>query len=545
MADVLLNPDADGAGVRTSNVFEVGASTIRNFDFRRAGVVVRSRYVTAGGPGASSGTAAPTKLRLKTNLANAYSIAGISFKFNGVRHIGKVNGDVQVSPSTITGIGTKVGELTLGSGELVLSSWDIGPTYNPVVTDFSGVASAPVNSPNSPFNSYAVVGRTAAAPLRTGSFSLLGTMLDETTFNVVADSDGFIDEPSVKGKINYTTGVFVLVFTSPTAVAGADPIDITSLGIPGISNVFINLVKQETLRYNAVAYTYLPMDADLLGIDPVRLPSDGRVPIFRPGSFGVIGNKQTTASTAVSNGSVIDTGRSRLSRVRVLGANNATIYLGYTQDLEAGTVTFTDVAGYSQPVRVEHRIEDMGVIRDAEIDGTLTFTRPVTHAYPIAGSFISSALMAGDIHARVSATWDQASWDGISFLSGISGAAATATYNDTVYPIVVDNAGAVTQRWALKFITTQTFQVIGERTGIIATGSINTITAPINPATGEPYFTIPVEGWGSGWAVGNVLFVHTVGGLFPVWMIRTVQQGPEAGHDYSFTTLVRGDVDAT
>ncbi|WP_410925238.1 hypothetical protein, partial [Pseudomonas aeruginosa] len=56
-----------------------------------------------------------------------------------------------------------------------------------------------------------------------------------------------------------------------------------------------------SLRYSAVAYSYLPLDAALLGIDPVRLPSDGRVPIFRPGGFAVVGHTgRITAS--VSNG---------------------------------------------------------------------------------------------------------------------------------------------------------------------------------------------------------------------------------------------------
>ena len=33
------------------------------------------------------------------------------------------------------------------------------------------------------------------------------------------------------------------------------------------------------LRYNAVVFTSLPLDATLLGLDPVRLPADGRVPV--------------------------------------------------------------------------------------------------------------------------------------------------------------------------------------------------------------------------------------------------------------------------
>ena len=47
--------------------------------------------------------------------------------------------------------------------------------------------------------------------------------------------------------------------------------------------------------------------------------------------------------------------------MRVLGQDGAVIHTGYTADLEAGTVAFNDVTGYSQPVTIEHRIEDMAV----------------------------------------------------------------------------------------------------------------------------------------------------------------------------------------
>jgi hypothetical protein len=33
------------------------------------------------------------------------------------------------------------------------------------------------------------------------------------------------------------------------------------------------------------------------------------------------------------------------------------------------------VTGYSQPVTIEHRIEDMAVVRDVQINGEISFTR--------------------------------------------------------------------------------------------------------------------------------------------------------------------------
>jgi hypothetical protein len=303
-------------------------------------------------------------------------------------------------------------------------------------------------------------------------------------------------------------------------------------------------VFADSIRYNAVSFSYLPLDANILGIDPVRLPSDGRVPVFRPGGFGVVGHTGRL-TTSVSNGQTVSCGRVRLSRVRVVGNDKVVIHTGYTANLEAGTVTFTDTSGYVQPVTIEHRVEDMAVIRDVQINGDITFTRALTHDYPLTDpptSFVSSALVAGDLFARVPLIFDQATWNG-AWKDVQEGSAATATFNATQYPIAVTNRGAITERWVVRFTNTVNFEVIGENVGVIATGEVSTTCAPTNPATGVPYFAIPALGWGNGWATGNVLRFNTIGAQFPVWVVRTVQQGPESVAHDAFTLLIRGDVD--
>lgn len=301
-------------------------------------------------------------------------------------------------------------------------------------------------------------------------------------------------------------------------------------------------VDPSTLRYQAVAYAYLPLSADVLGLDPVRLPQDGRVPIFRPGHFVVVGHTGTVGPVTVSNAQTVDCARVRLSRVRVVGFNGLAIDTGWTADLNAGTVTFTDVTGYSQPVTIEHRIEDMALVGDVQINGDLRLTRPLTHAYP-AGSYVSSALVLGDTRARVSVVYDQATW-AQDWSDTPTGPAATGTYNAASYPVEVTNAGAVTERWAVRFTSATAYEVIGEHVGVIATGNTATDCAPPNPeASGAAYFTLRALGWGTGWSVGNVLRINTVGALHPVWVVRTIQPGPETVTDDKFSLLVRGDVD--
>lgn len=281
MSDITLNPEESGGYARLRNFDEpgVGSAIALSFDLTTVTAAV-GRLASAGAATPNTLSGDMDRLHLKTNIANAFSLSGVRFRRGEQSYVVKANGALQINPSPVTGNGTTVGSMTAGQGEVLLDEWTAGTP--PQVTDWTGVAGAPINGVDTPFGTYAVVFRVPTAPLRPSSFSVLGTMKDGTTFNVSADSNGYINTTRIKGRVNYTTGVVTLVGVTPTSPGGQDPTDLSFLNIPGLTTGFIDLIQQETLRYNATAYTYLPMEASLLGINPVRLPSDGRVPIFRP-----------------------------------------------------------------------------------------------------------------------------------------------------------------------------------------------------------------------------------------------------------------------
>jgi hypothetical protein len=499
-------------------------------------VVSNASYCTSvAGPGSSS--VVVSAFIASVPLAPNYTLRGISFDVGSDKFIGRVDGSLGKNPSPTTGIAIPCGSVTNATGVVTLTSWTTGAS--PVINNWRALQAPPSVGLSAPYACSYTVLRTASSPIRPSSISVQGQMLDGTTFNVSSDADGKINGTRVKGRVDYEYGTIELWFTDPGGTYGN--MDLTSVGIPGVTTVPVDLVVTSSLRYNAVAYSYLPLNAAILGIDPVRLPSDGRVPIFRPGGFVVVGHTASMTPATVSNAQTVNCARVRLSRVRVIGNNGTVITSGYTTDLNAGTVTFTDVTGYSQPVTVEHRIEDMVMASDVQLNGTITFTRALTHDYPL-GSYVSSALVAGDLRARVSVVFDQQTWTGNSWLDSVSGTAATATFNNAQFPIVVTNKGALTERWVVQFTSNTSFNVIGENVGVIAVGTINATCAPINPATGVPYFSIPLGGWGLGWATGNILRFNTIGSIFPVWCVRTVMQGPETVTNDNFTILVRGDI---
>jgi len=142
----------------------------------------------------------------------------------------------------------------------------------------------------------------------------------------------------------------------------------------------------------------------------------------------------------------------------------------------------------------------------------------------------------------VSNVFDQATWTG-QWLDSLTGGEASAQYNDILHPLEVTNAGAITERWRLQFTGTSTFQIIGENSGVIGTGSTGADCGPVNPLTGLPYFIVRATGWGSGWSVGNNLRFNTKSAAAPIWMVRTILPGATLSGD-SIDVQMRGDVDA-
>jgi hypothetical protein len=287
----------------------------------------------------------------------------------------------------------------------------------------------------------------------------------------------------------------------------------------------------------------LPLDSGILGLNPVRLPQDGRVPVFADGDVVVVLNDQITTGTYVLN-DVTNLGRVRISKLSVRDSAGQEILSSlYTADLDLGTITWGDLTGISQPLTITDRIEDMAMLVDVQITGTLTLSQPLTHDFPLADTLVSNALIFGDLFARTSIPFDQQTWNG-TWSDVLQGNDTSAQYNNSQYPIVVDNASCIEERWQILFVSATLVNVIGEHVGQILTSvPITSNITPINPNTAQPYFTIPLAGWGGGWSAGNVLRFNTYGAGAPPWLIQSIAQGPETNPDFTFCIEMRGDID--
>lgn len=277
--------------------------------------------------------------------------------------------------------------------------------------------------------------------------------------------------------------------------------------------------------------------------------TQGQLRVIKPGDSLLISNTVSMSPATVANGDTKDTTRVTLQRLRVIG-NNGTVHgtfirgqtppsVGFEADLDAGTVHFTNVAGLSQPVTVESRFEEMAVATTVSVGSkTIGLNRLLSRAYP-AGSKVSSLVMFGDWQGRTGTGFPQSAWTGV-FSDTVIGGTPTADFNHLAYPWVMTNKGAITERWAFIFTNTTTYRCIGEQVGELANGSTAVDYAPVNPATGVPYFTIPAGGWGGGWAAGNVYRQNTIGANGPLWAGRCVCPSAPSDSADSMTIQLRG-----
>lgn len=387
--------------------------------------------------------------------------------------------------------------------------------------------------------------RTSGSPLRPASTYIQATAEDGTLIAATCDLSGNIAGALVRGVVEQTMGVVALRFGEWVTAAGNelepwyDPDEVVGADVwkP-------RAIQPQTLRYSAVVISNVPLSADLLGLDPVRLPSDGRVPIYRPADINVLHHTGSFNAGTPASGSTIDVGRTDLAALWLEDAERkklpATLY---TADLATGIATMAADAvltGFTPPIAARHRIEQMLLVTDVQINGEISVAQPLVRDFP-AGSQLSGALPFGDVFARVENLFDQQTWDG-EWSDTRIGDQAAAQYNNIDFPIEVLNEGAVNERWRINFTSSTAFQVIGENLGVIGTGSTATDLSITNLLTGKPYFVLRKDGWGTGWAPGVQLRFNTVAAAPGFHVARVILPGATLEGD-SFDLAFRGDAD--
>ncbi|USE38681.1 hypothetical protein [Endozoicomonas sp. SCSIO W0465] len=279
----------------------------------------------------------------------------VVFEWNGETYYDR-DGSLYKNLSTETNAGVQVGRVDYSGGMATLASYPSGTVNTATIQAAATIGVG--------FKIDAVAFRTPGAPIRQGSLQLTAVRVDNgDIITATADFNGEFDTAEVVGSIDVTTGWCEIQF-----IDGNSPEKKPIYVIP------------QSVRYNCVVETSLPLDAELIGLDPVRLPPDGKVPIYRAGDIVVISHTATTDAGTPTAGQVINLARDHQAEIVVEDSAGALLASDqYTVDREAGTVTFADPLSLidansnplSAPYTIKDRVEHMSVLSDVQINARL------------------------------------------------------------------------------------------------------------------------------------------------------------------------------
>lgn len=494
-------------------------------------------------------------LDIDVELIERHLVPGsVWFDLGGVEVIDRGDGFLYRNWSAVTAAGIRIGQVNYSSASLLID-------YSSIKNDIASFQVQPIAFAHGVAASAAVtkvVFRTQAEPLRPSGLQFLARRASDTAL-LRADST---NDGSITGGFDANDRIMHL--PQPSISSGYNLAVIPSVdNINGVASGSVDYetglveiyfgapVILSTLSYNAVAYDTVPLSPEVLGLNPVKLPTNGKVPIFQAGYLVVIHNTKTIELATPTAGQIINCNRENLAQINIVdSAGMALAADQFSVDKEAGLITLADpfsavdTANDSliMPLRIQHRIEDMCAVGGVNIDGTLKLMTPLLHDYDT-DSFVSSVILFGTMQGRIHTVFTQKVDEQSVFQDAVNGESTVASYDDINYTILIDNHSAVQERWKIKFTNSTQFELIGETLGVVAIGNTDADFSPINPMTGSPYFTIKESGWGSGWVSSNIMRFNTDAAAAPIWAIRTVLPSNVKVKEDSVMIEFRGDAD--
>ena len=131
----------------------------------------------------------------------------------------------------------------------------------------------------------------------------------------------------------------------------------------------------------------------------------------------------------------------------------------------------------------------------------------VANAYAVANSYGAGAIESDEIKPTLD-NWSETT--------------ASGTYDESTYPVELNNDGAEEDSWTITFTSATAFTCSGLYAGSVGAGNIVTDFAPTNPNTGQPYFTLRSAGFGGTWTGGDTIQFQTHPSALPAWWKEVV-----------------------
>lgn len=486
-------------------------------------------------------------VELAANTAEHAVPSSIRADFTGHTLIDR-DGAVIADP-TPSGGGTVIGTVDYASARLTLTQWWEG------LTNSATLANLLTTLGNDTTDAWS--GRAPSFPVKSLQFTIRATTLSGDELTATADANGALTASGIEGKLDYRIGVYTVRFGAWVTASGQQAehwYDSTNVVNGQAWQPLPVLVS--TIRTDCVTVLRLAMRADVTGIDPSRLPPDGNLPHFREDDLIAIHHAASVVVTTPVAGATLNVGRENLDSVWVRDADGVRVpadrFVSTEDDLAAGFLHWADpldTTGYPTPWTVYHRIWEIGTVGDKDSFNAITLRdKGLEQGFP-EGSYVSSLLYIGDMQASVSVPFFQSTWTGVWSDTAI-GTVPLAAYDFYNFPIEVSNRGTtIKAQVAFIFHTTTLYDCVIRGFKTLNTGiSIHSDYAPINPATGEPYFTVhgaPGDDgpFGTGWAAGYVMRFNLTPAAQDVKFLKCLQPSAPQGLEDVFEFEFRGDID--
>lgn len=160
---------------------------------------------------------------------------------------------------------------------------------------------------------------------------------------------------------------------------------------------------------------------------------------------------------------------------------------------------------------------------------TLTTVEAIANSYTADGtSRVSSLINPADIEAAYSGFTVTTAGDG--------------DYDDSTYPVILDNIASVDEDWTIEFDDATHFHLDGDSLGTSLTTGVNTSDfSPSNSDFTKPYFTLESAGFSGTWADGDKIEFTTTPAAYKLGGKRVVQAGTASLANNKATLVVEGE----
>jgi hypothetical protein len=184
-----------------------------------------------------------------------------------------------------------------------------------------------------------------------------------------------------------------------------------------------------------------------------------------------------------------------------------------------------DAVSGTEQTLTPNDVSNVGTLVTIVVDETLDAIYTVAE-----GTKISSIMVIGDVKTSAE--------------NYVVTTAGDGDYNDTSYPLVLDNIGTVEDELTFTWTDATNFTCVGSSGINYGSGTTGGDFSPTNPNNSKPYFVLEYAGFSGTWAGSDTLTIDVHEASFAYWLKRVVPAACSSLANNKVTSVTTGESDA-